>query len=399
MSRDYWMTRRKAPIIDKLKQTITLQDITTNCGPSRGSLYITRGTYSAVYNSNTISIPYLVNGGIAVDAYLKIMPGTSKQFLRCIDAGAAPIGLTLYAVDGTTSTLRFTVRDNAGTQDINFTYNYLNAWHRYTLVYDDSTGTGYCYIDNQLVATTSPSGSTMTFANNILVIIGVNINVNSYVNAFISEVRVWNKLLTQTDILATTSYRGTYDETNNLLAYYVRTRSISNVPVIGAGTFEPAISTYASVSTTEYPPLIYGSSFVVAKWPVTLPKSVSLQWPITMPENTTGVLCVTWTDSNGIFQRRKLWSLDGVDLAPQPETYRGENVSNAFVFELWNIDGASSCGLTQNIVLGISSCTNPTTSYDKTQQAAIANPTPDTTLAEGFPLTPFPLQFNEQQTY
>ena len=67
--------------------------------------------------------------------------------------------------------------------------------------------------------------------------------------------------------------------------------------------------------------------------------------------------------------------------------------------ELWNIDGEATCVLPSDLTLYISYCTNPTTSYDKTHQAAIAAPTVDTTLAEGFPLTPFPLQFNEQQTY
>jgi hypothetical protein len=76
----------------------------------------------------------------------------------------------------------------------------------------------------------------------------------------------------------------------------------------------------------------------------------------------------------------------------------GENLGSSFTLEFWNVDGANTTVLPQDYVLGISSCTNPTTSYDKTQQSAVTV-TADSTLAKTYPLTPFPLVFNTQQTY
>jgi hypothetical protein len=146
-------------------------------------------------------------------------------------------------------------------------------------------------------------------------------------------------------------------------------------------------------------PFIYGASFIPAQFDVTLTAPSAFKFPIMPPDDTTFQLVVRWVDSDGDTHRRKLWALAGVDIAPPLDLYNGETISASFTLECWNVDGASTIELPSELVLYSSLSTLPTTDTDHTNMAAIDNPTVDTTLAAPFPLTPFPLVFNTQQTY
>lgn len=387
MARDYWMTRRLAPVVDKIRQTIELPAVTANCGPTQGSLYVTTDLFAAAYNTVLVSLS--VTTGVTLDFYAKVMPGTTQKIMRLVDSVTGE-GLELYAL--TDSSLRISVIHSGGTQNTTAAFNYLSEWHRFTITFDASGLTTKLYIDNVLVKTTAAIVGTVSFTNGARVLIG-NSLTDSRVNGYFNEIRVWDELLSQDEINATTSYRSANDST---LEYYVRLRAVSNVPIVGTGVFASTSLSNAAASD-DAPTILYGASFVVAEWPVELDNNVSLVWPQDPDDGTTGMLVVRWTDSDDVVQRRRLWNLDGVDIAPEPELYAGENVGDSFVLELWNIDGEETCVLPDDLTLHVSITTDPQTSYDHTAEEA-ADITVDTTLAATYPLT-FPITFNTQQTY
>jgi len=108
---------------------------------------------------------------------------------------------------------------------------------------------------------------------------------------------------------------------------------------------------------------------------------------------------VRWTDEDNVIQRRRLNDMEGVDIAPFPEKYAGETLPLTYVFECWNVDGASSITLSTDLVIYTSLTSQPTSDTDHVNVVAVTNPTIDTTLGEPFPVTDFPLEFNTQQTY
>lgn len=397
MSRDYWMTQRSAPIIDKLKQTVTLPAVTANCAPSSGSVYITAGSDFVLTNDTVFALP--ATNGITLDFYAKVVStSVVENTLALLSNVGGNRRIKITHSNSQPNILTITAINSGGTQSASFQYSYRNDWHRFTLVYDSITYKLSVYIDNQFVISTAalPAG-TLLFTTGAYAALGGNVDTaDTGTVGFFNELRVWNEALTQDRINATTSYRSIND-TN--LAYYVRIRNpASNIPIIGSGDFY-IDSPLAQASTTEYPVFKYGFSFVVAEYNFNIGRNISFKWPVDPPTGVTGMLVARWIDSEGVTQRRRLWDLDGVNIYPPPERYAGENMRSDICLELWNQTGRATCSLPSDLILYVSFCTNPTTSYDKTNQAAIAAPTVDTTLAESFPLTPFPLQFNEQQTY
>lgn len=414
MSRDYWMTRRKTPVIDKLKQTITLQAGTWNCGREQGAQYVTTGqnlyglstssslssrkctlelwwkfeTLPSYYTERDILFIGSSSYGDNVKYALKLRyNSTTNQFVIYLGDNLNPITSAFF---------------NTGVSTVS------GVWHHYAVTRDYSGGTTTVkfYVDGVLAYTGTTAAFNSTSISSSGLYVGDQTAASIYIQGWLTGLRLWSSVRSAADIAQ--NYKKqlgidglpTFNKTllhSFLMSYVVNP---VNVPNYGLENETP----YASFSTS---PIVlvreniitsYGASFVVAEWDVTLPNKVSLEWPATPPSGTTGALYVRWIDSNGVTQRRILWTLTGVDIAPPAATYTGENLGASFTLEFWNVDGAATASLPINYVLGISSCTNPTTSYDKTHQSALTV-TADSILAEGFPLTPFPLQFNEQQTY
>jgi hypothetical protein len=393
MSRDYWMTRRKTPIIDKLKQTITIPNTNIEqCFINRSSVYGNGGNDCDVASnvSGTISL----TDNITIECWVKVLP----------KAGATDAYLVRFY--GTASSLSFYVSftsNGAMVEVIGGSVTYptailpMNEWVHLATTFDHAgEGKIRLYVNGLLADTENTAGVLATGLDRY--ILNHDNTAFSFIG-YVAEVRMWDVARSAGQIYAAYNKpQGLIGVAPNLLCY-ARVNDASGSTVSATnGDLVGTLEVNNSWSVSEFPPLIYGASFVVAEWAITLSNNVSLQWPLTMPDDTTGMLCVRWTDSDNEVQRRRLWDLDGVDIAPFPELYAGENLGSSFTIELWNIDGENTCELTEDVTLGISYCTNPTTSYDRTRQAA-TTVTTDSTLAANFPLTPFPLTFDTQQTY
>lgn len=416
MSRDYWMTRRKTPVIDKLKQTITLQAGTWNCGPEQGANYISgRNKYRA-----SVSSYDLTNAHCTIECWFKFAalpasysscplisiqtngPTEDDEILVFKLAYSQTIQQFIITVADIHST---TVTFNTGVSALS------NQWHHYAVTRSYSAGTTTIkfYVDGVLAYT----GTANSLTNNNIVppynlFVGTLSVLTGYISGWLSNLRLWNSERKEDEIFH--YYKRPLGAANtdnaNLIHSFLMCYEENVYYVESIGNQNQFANSYTNLNGASPVNLVkekipgygFGASFVVAEWDVTLPNKVSLEWPATPPSGTTGALYVRWIDSNGDTQRRILWTLTGVDVEPPVATYAGENLGTSFTLEFWNVDGAATAILPTNYVLGISSCTNPTTSYDKTHQSALTV-TADSTLAEGFPLTPFPLQFNEQQTY
>jgi len=90
----------------------------------------------------------------------------------------------------------------------------LNQWHFFTTVYDYANNKEYFYIDGALFGTYS---SVLHKSTNPILNIGRNTNVTSYFNGKIDDIRIYNRVLTSSEILAI------YNEslpTSGMVAYY-----------------------------------------------------------------------------------------------------------------------------------------------------------------------------------
>jgi hypothetical protein len=414
MSRDYWMTRRKTPIIDKLKQTITLKAGTWACGREQGAQYVTTG--QNLYGTSISSS--LSSRKCTIEFWWKFETLPSYYTERDIlFLGSASYGDSVkYAVkvryNATTNQFVIYLGDNLNpitSASFNTGVSTITGqWHHYAVTrnYSGGTTTVKFYVDGVLVYTGTTAAFDSTSLAGAGLYVGDQTAAGIYIQGWLTDLRLWSTVRSDADIAQNykkqLSIDGlpTFNKTllDSFLMSYVA--NPTNIPNFGLENETPYVSYYSSPIVLVRESIItsYGGSFVTAEWSVTLPNKVSLQWPATPPANTTGALYVRWIDSDGVTQRRILWTLSGVDVAPPSPTYVGENLGSSFTLEFWNVDGANTTVLPQDYVLGISSCTNPTTSYDKTQQSAVTV-TADSTLAKTYPLTPFPLVFNTQQTY
>jgi len=219
----------------------------------------------------------------------------------------------------------------------------------------------------------------------------------------IAELRIWYsaRTLDQIQFFRFTQRDITQVIDNDLAAYYrlgglVSANTVKEY-ILGANQLIVPVDC-CSDDTTTGPPLNYGASFVAAQWPITLSGKSSIKFPVVPPSGTTFALVIRWTDDNGNVQRRFLWTVAGVDISPIPSSYQGEALPSSFVLEAWNIDGNSIIVLPSDLVIYNSLTSLPSTDVDHESQIA-AGAIIDTTLAANFPLTPFPLVYNTQQTY
>jgi len=190
--------------------------------------------------------------------------------------------------------------------------------------------------------------------------------------------------------------------TETYLQHYVKlNQGGSNiVDSVGGGTFDISVYSPDIVYTTEtYPPLRFGASFICGRFSLTFPARCSLVYPVAKPYASVNFEPIlSWTDDDGNFQRRKLWTTAGVDYTPAVALYAGELLPVNTSLEIWNVDGNATADLTEDLILRATLTTLPTTATD-VEPVVVQVPTGDSTLAQNFPLTPFPLTFNSQQTY
>lgn len=388
MARDTWQLLRKVIRIGKIRKTITIPAASYNCGPTRGCLSHIQGTSSLRPTSASIAGS---TSTVTLDFWAKQFPSTQASWylLRYIGVN----NTREISIQFTSASVIVTAITSASTYTITIAKSFFSSWHRLTVTFSSSTNLLAFYVDGVLQGSIATTGNlndtafTFYFGDTTFL---------SYAAGNVAELAIYSVAKDAESILQTSSYRGNVGTYGSSLAFYWKLNT-SFSPTVGAETLQ-ANASLTVFDSTDYPPILFGASFIVAQTDITLGKATSLIFPKAAPSGLTGQFCVSWTDRNGDFQRRKLWTTDGADIDPQLVAYAGERLESPFRLELWNIDGEATCVIPSDVVFQISDCTNPQTSIDQTQIAAVT-PTVDSTLAQAFPLTPFPLTFNTQQIY
>lgn len=392
MPRDFWQTIRPAIKVDRIKKSITLDAAEFDCGFERASVY-QRGTVSPLRLASNVT---LSNTQVTIDFWAKFL---SVPALSTWDV------FSMVGSPGAATEIRMTMRPgdfdvkiitSLGTYTLTQEGNYFNEWHRYTITFSVTDNLLLLYIDGVVVNSVSTTGNLTD--NDFTVVLGQALFLTQGIGYW-NELALYSNRKTAEAIKQIASFKGNigaygtglqgYWKLNNLDAGGISVASVGSIDISGNGG--------QTLNTEEYASIKFGASFIAARYRLTAAQKISFRFPVVPPNNTTGQLCVSWLDDDGVLQRRKFWTLEGVDIAPNPATYNGEPVGPSFDLEWWNIDGMATIVVPEDLVLRTSKTTAIQTSYDSTAIVEVAA-TADTTIAEAFSLT-LPSTFQSQQTY
>lgn len=385
MSRDTWQQLRPVVQTTKIRKSLTLPTASYNCFEAKGSLRLNIGPPGPPSSIQSTPASMEITSALTLEAWVyveifsnRLLLGISSQYeLRTTSAGK--LRLTLYKGGAQTVISASTIPSF--------------QWVHIAATWDGTTA--YLFINGvQDANTLSLTPSLATGAGNPILF-----GDGSW-TGYGAEARIWNRALTMDEMNFRRNHPlsdGSTLETG--LICYWKCNEGSGTTVFNKTTtdLDFTVTSLNSLLATQYPPLIYGASFIVAEATVTLSKAVSLIFPKKIPTDCTGMLCASHINDDGDEERFYVWGLDGVDIAPFPTRYTGQKLNSPFKLEWWNIDGELTVEVPSDVLVNISDTTYPTSSIDATQIVA-ATLTIDTTIAEAFPLT-FPLSFSTQQTY
>lgn len=409
----FWQRSDKSVVVDKIKKTLTIPSFgSLSCGKEHGSLFYGWDAFSTTFATFNKTSLTAITSTLTAEIWFKPLrfggiAGGPSTILEANNGGDSLYIIELFdfPADPTSdSCIRVKVQ-NSGTT----VYTFLSAvntveweqWQCISFTFDSTANRLKVYLNGILLGSTVTTGTISGSGVRNHSIGGVNGGV-SYVG-YIGDVRIWNQVLTSEEVLQRYNKpRGIDGIIDPLLKAYFRFTELVGLTLTSAlgNAIVAPISSSVTWSTTEKAPIIFGASFIVASYHVTLDQDFSFRFPVSKPTTDCNFeLHCSWTDRHGTFQRRKFWAVSGVDIAPEVAIYAGERIESAFTLEIFNIDGNATVNLTTDIVLNISSKTLPITSKDVTPISAGSVGTIDRTLAEPFPLSSFPLEFGSQQTY
>lgn len=393
MARDYWQTKRKAREIKKINKSLVLPTFSQQafrdnyCVEIRASAFYHRAD-NVSHDVDNLTLEFWVK------PTKSSLVGT---WLNKYYSGTTLTALTCFMTTDDVFTARFTTTvDDYDLTTIDVAYH---EWNYIAVTFDSTANEAKLYVNGVLKDTITTSGSLeagdgyLSLGHATATIYGTN----RY-----SEIRLWNETKTDEDIEwiynKPRDTGGTVDTA--LTNYWQFTDGTGTAVTDVIGGNDITLSTGAEWLTDDYPPLIYGASYILAECSIDLSKTTSIVFPVIPPDDNNFGLCVSWTDSNGDFNRKLLFNASGdvgIDTYPMPEDYQGEKLENPFTLEVWNIDGNPTVDLEEELTIYVSDTTKPTTSVDETSVEA-ADVTWDTTLGEDYPWT-FPLEFNDALTF
>lgn len=393
MARDFWQTIRAAIKVDKIKKSLTIPAASYPTFRRHGCL-----EYDAADNNdNRFSSSLATGTALTTEIYVKpeSAAATKQTILKLGDDAVTPeLEISLL-----NNVLTVKVWKGGVTTSITAT-GYLTpySWTQVAVTYDNVTLK--LFVNGVKVSSTALAGP-LDVQSLFCRVCQTNAGVEQFIGK-IAEIRIWSVARTEEQILS--FYRNPrnvgMDDVTGLVDYY----KCNGVLVDGTGREKNQVTpsqfinaSQTKLISTDSPPLIFGASFAAAEFPVVLTEPISFQFPVPIPDGCTGMLVARWIETDGTVQRRRFWDLEGVDIHPFPDVYDGEAIHVPFALEWWNVDGAETIEVPDDITLRISKCTKPTSSYDSTAVSA-ATLTEDTTLGEPYPLT-YPLTFNTAQSY
>lgn len=386
MSRDTWQLRRPAIQTTKIRKSLILPAASYTCFEDKGSVRLNIGPPGPLTPLQATPAEMELDSALTLECWVyvevfsnRILLGVSSQYeLRTTSAGN--LRLTLYKGGAQTVISALVIPSF--------------QWVHIAATWDGTTG--------KLFINGVQDANTLSLTPSLATGVGnpVLFGDGSW-TGYGAEARIWSVALT-VDEMNFRRDRPISDGSTGLdtgLVSYWKCNEGSGTTISNKTTtdLDFTVTPLNSLVITEFPPLIYGASFIAEEATITLGKSVSLIFPKTIPSGCTGMLCVSHTNDDGVEERFNLWNLTGVDIAPAPTFYTGQKLNSPFKFEWWNIDGELTVEVPNALIISISDTTNPTSSIDATQISA-ATVTINTELAANFPLV-FPLSFDTQQTY
>jgi len=388
----FWQTLRPLRKVGKLRGVITVPVFNEACGPAFNCFGVNntgqaQGTATAAFDLTTamtieawVKLPLLQT----TSGVLTIVCNMSKYRVSIINGGKVRFGLTKAA----------TVNNLNSVSTIS-----ADEWNHIACVYDGTTM--YIYIngvlDSNTLALAAPIDSAASFTFSA---------PSSLTNATVCvcELRVWSDARTQNEILTSMfSPRDTSGVLDvGLIGYFPFDEgtgaSVDNAIAAQAFTLN-FTGDYFWTAGDGYPYKLGASYYPLQFAIATDDQYFSLKYPARKPYASVNfVPCIRWTE-DGEVKRYRLWdAITGFDAAPIIPEYRGERIPDGCFLEIWNLDGNRTVLLTEAFDLE-TSILHVVENATTTARTSDATPVANTELAEPFPLTPFPLQFDTQQTF
>jgi hypothetical protein len=279
----------------------------------------------------------------------------------------------------------------------------IGVWTHVAATYDGATLK--LFIDGVQDVNTTAVASPLDAPISTLFILNYAIQSSVYMN----DVRIWNVARTQAQIVAGMNSprevgglidvglvgewlmdEGTGTTSTNRIVANPCTVTMIDTSLIGWST------------DTSWPWKL-GASFIAGHFLIdTSGQHFSIKFPLHKPYRGVNFTpCISWIDEDdGVTVRRyKLWDGVTLDAAPTIPMYSGQVIPDGAYLEIWNVDGNATVDLTEVVEIQTSILHVVTDPTSTTATADATLPAVDTTLAAPFPLTPFPLEFNTQQTY
>jgi hypothetical protein len=402
MPKDTWQKWREVTPAEKLRKTLTIPSFSFPCGRLWKAITSTKVLGDRAESSG---VNDELTDAFTLELWCKIFfnaDNTSRVLYARRMLTDAEDQIRIYL---TGSRIRIAVRKSAGftvlTLDTRLNFG---SWQHLAFTYDGTTVKGY--VNGIEQATTAAVASPIDtdgvgfYSDNFF----SSYDLSEVLIGSIDEIRIWSITRTAAEISFKYNKPMAPDETG-LSSYY----TLDDLVLVGANyraiekTADTITLTFRAsdfqIETTNIAPIIYGASKIVAQSEVILIKKVSFNFPVIAPEDNNFSLAVRWVDDDGVVQRRWLFTSSGLDYAPEVIDYNGERLPLTFVLEIWNNDGESTVDLDDDFVMQISDTTYPTRADDRTNVPAAEALTLDSTLAEIYPLTDYPLEFNSAKTY
>lgn len=386
----FWQTLRPIRKVGKLRGILTIptfeQEITPNqtCLDASGKITPANDMYAEGAGLGEVST-------VTIEFQAKIQPWLTTIHLPSLWNILGT--LVAIRIEAAGNIINVNVINGTGTRTIfNVPVPY-NKWFHCAVTYDATEGLKV-YIDGILKDSDFAGEGAITTAPRRLY---MSHPLEATYSTRIAELRVWNIVRTAEEI------KYYHDKlinsgTTGLVSYWRFNEQVGDLIAedIAVNGYDMTLVTGFSF-VEDYPTGIKkGVSFVIGRFVIETGKTYSMNFPVRKPYPSVNFMpVIRWLDDNtGLIVRYKLWSLDGVDIAPLPETYTGQAIPDGASLEIWNIDGNENVELTQTFDIE-TSILNVVTSPETTTQTESATMTAlDTSIFQDLPL-PLPSDFDQ----
>jgi len=387
----FWQTLRPLRKVGKLRGVITVPAFEEACGPAFNCLEVSNTGY--VIGTAPSSFDLVDEMTIEAWVYPLFMYNTGGTLGRICNSSRYEVRLvsggyvSFSTYKGSTQTLTSTITLNAF------------EWNHIACTYDGTTMRIYIngVLNPGTLAVAAPLTARATASFNV-------VTNSTGVTVCYNEVRLWSVARTQEELqAAANSPRNTDGSIDADLIGYWPLDEGTGTTIDNAIAAEAFTSTFggtiAWTSGDGYPYKLGASYYPLQFAIATDGQYFSLKYPARKPYASVNfVPCIRWTE-DGEVKRYRLWdAITGFDAAPEIPEYHGERIPAGSFLEIWNLDGNRTVLLTEAFDIE-TSILHVVENATTTARTSDATPVANTELAEPFPLTPFPLQFDTQQTF